>query len=77
MGTQFYITILSSPQVGLVQAIPIYVRGKRRVQKGFKVLSQKGLSDGMEALVPLTEVEVPHHKNGILEDVFIEDFHQV
>ena len=76
MGTHILITILPPSQVSLIQAIAIHVRGKRRVQERFEILSQEPPSDGMRTLLPFTEVEVSQDERGFLLHALIENFHQ-
>ena len=76
MGTNTLITVLSLPQVSLVQAIAVHVGGKGRVQERFEILSQEPPSDGMRTLLPFTEVEVSQDERGFLHCTLIENFHQ-
>ena len=72
MGIHGQITIPPSSEVSLIQAIAVHVRGKRWVQQGLKVLSQQCLSDSVAAVASLTEIEVSHHENCLLVDIFIQ-----
>ena len=76
MGTNTLITVLSLPQVSLVQAIAVHMGGKGRVQERFEILSQEPPSDGMRTLPPFTEVEVSQDERGFLPCTLIENFHQ-